>query len=135
MIAVLEVEVIGGFLTKFARSITLAQNIEVLAVEQALENAGSLSAGGGLNDGTAGEATAGGTEQPPAQPAATVVTLALTPLQTQHLFLAEDQGVIRLVVRPAGDDEIQELPESAFFAIADSTYPLGLITDAVQIGG
>ena len=63
VIAVLEVEVIGGFLTKFARSITLAQNIEVLAVEQALENAGSLSAGGGLNDGTAGEATAGGTEQ------------------------------------------------------------------------
>lgn len=119
LLAVLEVDTIGDSTTlTFARSITVAQNIEVLAVEQALEN---------QTDNTANSEAA---EQPAVQPNAIVVTLALTPLQAQHVLLAELQGTIRLSVRPPGDTTLIDIPDSAFFSIANSTNPLELITDS-----
>ncbi len=125
VVAVLEVETIGGgTLLKFARSLLIGQAIEVLAVEQALENQAAGEAAGG-EAGT-------GVEQPPAQPFATVVTLALTPLQMQQVLLAEDQGVIRLGLRPPGESEIVNIPDTAFFSVADTTAAAELFGQSVQ---
>ncbi len=79
--------------------ITVAQNIEVLAVEQALENQIPVSA----EDQSAGRNVGTPVQQHDAQPAATVVTLALTPQQAQQLLLIDAQGKLRLTVRAPGD--------------------------------
>lgn len=76
------------------QSLLLAQNIEVLAVEQRIINRAPGSAG---NDGTLAD-------QPEPDPAATVVTLALPPEVALRVLLADERGAIRLAVRPAGDD-------------------------------
>ena len=83
-------------------SVTVAQYVEVLAVEQALSNvAGERLA----TDGTP-------SPQPAAQPDATVVTLAVTPEMAQAILLAETEGTIRLSARAPGDTEILDLPDA-----------------------
>lgn len=76
------------------QSLLLAQNVEVLAVEQRIiERApGATSSDGTLAD------------QPEPDPAATVVTLALPPDVALRVLLADERGAIRLAVRPAGED-------------------------------
>jgi Flp pilus assembly protein CpaB len=133
IVVVLQVEVIGdGDSVTFSRAFTLTQNVEVLAVEQALE---ALGEGVATGDGARGT-TAGDTEaQPPAQPDAQVVTLALTPQVAQQVMLAELEGEIRLSVRAPGDTEFIEINDTAFFSIANSTNPFDLISSSVQILG
>jgi len=79
--------------------VTVAQNIEVLAVEQALENQIPASA----EDQSAGRNVGTPVQQHDAQPGATVVTLALTPQQAQQVLLIDAQGKLRLSVRAPGD--------------------------------
>ena len=129
----LDVEVIGdGDSVTFSRAFTLSQAVEVLAVEQSLE---ALSESGTSADGARGTTASATGAQPPAQPDAQVVTLALDPQVAQHVLLAELQGQIRLSVRAPGDTEILELDDTAFFSIADSTNPFDLIGSSVQILG
>ena len=89
-------------------TITVAQNIEVLAVEQEIQQ--RLGAEVTVQDGTP-------LEQPEIQPEAQVVTLALTPLQSQAVFTADQRGTIRMAVRGEGDTEIVELPNTSALSL------------------
>ncbi len=100
------------------RAFTIAQNIEVLAVEQKLEN--QIAQPGtdpkpGSNEGTP-------VEQPAAQPDSTVVTLALLPDATQKVLLSEDKGTIRLAVRAPGDNTITNDQDTTFLTLADPDF-------------
>jgi Flp pilus assembly protein CpaB len=107
-----------GLVEGSARAITLEQNVEVLAVEQALEDlAGSAALAAGSD-----------ADQPAAQPSATVVTLAVSPEVAQAIFLAEHTGVIRLAVRAPGEDTINDVPGTAFFSIRNQLGPVQLLT-------
>lgn len=119
------------------RSFTIAQNIQVLAVEQDLENqvppvldaTTSSGEGSSTSDGASSEGSP--VEQPEANPEGTVVTLSLTLQQTQDVLLAVDKGNIRLVVRAPGDNEIVELDDSTFLSLADPLFQ-ELILEALR---
>jgi pilus assembly protein CpaB len=72
----------------------LAENVEVLAVEQELEN--RPPGGGQASEGTP-------VDQPKAQPNAATATLAVTPFEAAQILLADVKGVVRLAVRAPGD--------------------------------
>ena len=110
------------------RAFTIAQTIQVLAVEQSLER--QLAP---VDGGTATESKAEGSpvDQPEPEPEGTVVTLALTPEATQQVLLTETKGKIRLVVRAPGDTEIVETEDSTFLSLADPTFQQ-LIIDALR---
>jgi pilus assembly protein CpaB len=106
----------------FARIIL--QNVEVLAVAQTVVDtapeAGTATIGDGETTGADGEtavaeseATSGqrarNTEADP-NPKAVTVTLSVTPQEAQLLFLAEENGVLRLAVRPYGEADVQDVP-------------------------
>jgi pilus assembly protein CpaB len=113
LLAVLQVTSIGqgGVAEGLTRSVTLVQNLEVLAVEQALED---------IEQGAEGQALS--------QPSAQVVTLAVTPSDAQSIFLAEMEGTIRLAVRAPGDDTIEVLPATAFFSVQNILGPAQLLS-------
>lgn len=118
VMAVLEVSLAidgVGVVDGSARAVTLQQNVEVLAVEQALEN---------LTPAEGATEVAG---QPAAQPSATVVTLAVSPEIAQAIFLAEEEGSIRLSVRAPGDDEVRPIASTAFFSIRNLFGPVSLV--------
>ena len=96
------------------RSFILAQNVEVLAVEQKLLN----QIGQGR---TAAESQKDGAliDQPDAQPDGGVVTLAMTPEQTQQVLLVEERGKLRITVRAPGDKEIIKTSDSGPFGLLD----------------
>jgi pilus assembly protein CpaB len=115
IIAVLDMvyrQVGGGVEFDQKAVITLAQNIEVLAVEQELQN---RVVG---DDGQAGVPL----DQPDSDPGATVVTLALTPQEAQNLLLAEETGAIRLAVRPPGDNTVETLPQVSTIGLLDPRF-------------
>jgi pilus assembly protein CpaB len=95
----------------------ILQNIEVLAVAQTVVDApteaGTATGSDDAATATAPETTEGqrarNTEAEP-EPKAATVTLSLTPQEAQLIFLAEQNGVIRMAVRPYGDAEVQEIP-------------------------
>jgi pilus assembly protein CpaB len=95
----------------------ILQNIEVLAVAQTVvDTAPEAAAASGTSGGTAtsgaesaGEQRARNTEASP-EPKASTVTLSVTPQEAQLLFLAEENGVLRLAVRPYGDADVQNIP-------------------------
>jgi pilus assembly protein CpaB len=108
----------------FAR--VILQNIEVLAVAQTVVDTAPEATGttGTSDETTAGAESAGeqrvrNTEASP-EPKASTVTLSVTPQEAQLLFLAEENGVLRLAVRPYGDAEIQDIP---FIAETDLIPP------------
>jgi pilus assembly protein CpaB len=92
---------------------TILQNIEVLAVQQTVNDvvaesratpvAGSTTS---LADSPANGQRARNSEANPL-PGAATVTLALTPEQVQTMYLAEENGRIRLSLRPFEDGEEQ----------------------------
>ena len=84
-------------------AIPVAQNIEVLAVEQALQR---VPLGGGTR--TDSDTNASGTlvDQPDPQPDSTVATLALTPVDSLVVVMAEESGALRLTVRAPGDNSV-----------------------------
>jgi pilus assembly protein CpaB len=95
----------------------ILQNIEVLAVAQTVVDTAPVAgtttdAGGGTTTTDAASADAQrarNTEAAP-EPKASTVTLSVTPQEAQLLFLAEENGVLRLAVRPYGDAEVQDIP-------------------------
>jgi Flp pilus assembly protein CpaB len=86
-----------------------------------------------LDATTSQEAGAEGSpvDQPDANPEGTVVTLSLTPQETQNVLLTESKGTIRLVVRAPGDDEIVEVDDSTFLSLADPNFQQ-LILEALR---
>jgi len=94
-------------------SVTLFQNVEVLAVAQVTQE--PLPPAQAVNESEAEGETAG--EQPLAQrpedaepqPEASTVTLALTPDQAQLLALAQEEGKVWLSLRPFGEKSQVEL--------------------------
>jgi len=95
----------------------ILQNIEVLAVAQTVVDtppeAGTTTGAEG-ETATTGAETADGqrarnTEAAP-EPKASTVTLSVTAQEAQLLFLAEENGVLRLAVRPYGDAAVQDIP-------------------------
>lgn len=105
------------------RSFTVAQNIEVLAVEQKLENQ--------IPQTTKESKEGTPVEQPAAEPEGKVVTLAITPAQTQSILLSEEKGKIRLVVRAPGDTTIVEQGDTTFLSLADPAFQK-VIQDALK---
>jgi pilus assembly protein CpaB len=77
-------------------AVTLLQNIQVLAVAQRSEP--TLQSSGKSGDNQSSKASE-----------AKSVTLALTPEQAEKIFLAEEIGVLRLSLRPFGDDEQRKI--------------------------
>lgn len=88
-----KVDPASGAESTVPHSVLVAENVEVLAVEQRLEN---RPPGATANEGTLAD-------QPEADPEATVVTLALAPDVALRVLLAEQEGTIRLAVRPVGE--------------------------------
>jgi pilus assembly protein CpaB len=92
----------------------ILQNIEVLAVAQTVVDTPPEA---GTTTGTDGETTttdADGqrvrnTEADP-EPKASTVTLSVTLQEAQLLFLAEENGVLRLTLRPYGDATVEDIP-------------------------
>jgi pilus assembly protein CpaB len=119
VIAVFDVEFVtgGGDATnretkeKFFSS-TVLQNIEVLAVAQTIVDAAPEAAGTPVSEATPVAAESGqrsrATEADP-NPDAVTVTLAVTLADAQKIFLAEENGVLRLALRPFGDDKEQNV--------------------------
>ncbi len=94
---------------------TLMQNVEVLAVSQTIVDtvtAPSASSDAGTSATPTGSSAVSSnptqvvrnSEAAP-QPGASTVTLALSPEDAQKIYLAEQNGKIRLAVRPYGDSE------------------------------
>ena len=113
VLAVLEIQIAiedAGLQEGVARAVTLAQSLEVLAVEQALANPADAEG------------------QPSVQPSATVVTLAVEPQMAQAIFLAEQEGTLRLAVRPPGDLEFVPLATTAFYTFFGDIGPVQLLT-------
>lgn len=111
------------------RSFTLAQNVEVLAVEQKLVNEPPAASGTSAKDSAAKESAL--VEQPDAQPDGTVITLALFPDTTQRILISEEKGKIRLTVRAPGDNEIVKTDDTTFLSLADSNFQK-IIVDALK---
>jgi pilus assembly protein CpaB len=119
------VDVIGVFNATFSSgdqqttedkyfSRTILQNIGVLAVAQTVvdtapEAAGSTGSGDQTTTTDTGEQIVRNTEASP-EPKAATVTLSVTPQEAQLLFLAEENGVLRLAVRSYGDADVQDIP-------------------------
>ena len=105
----------------------ILQNIEVLAVAQTVVDTPPEA---GTTTGTDGETTttdADGqrvrnTEADP-EPKASTVTLSVTPQEAQLLFLAEENGVLRLAVRPYGDAAVQDIPFVAETELIPANLP------------
>ena len=107
----------------------VAQNIEVLAVEQALERVLPAQASQEREETL--------TDQPEPNPATSVVTLAVTPAEARQIVEAEREGAIRLLLRPTGDtDEIslQSTELAAAAAVTSSNdLPLSVETSISYI--
>ena len=88
-------------------SLTILQNIEVLAVAQEVEEVVPETTG----DDTVDTGTDGGTAQrvpldrADPNPEASTVTVAVTPSEAQILAMADEKATLRLALRPFGDEE------------------------------
>lgn len=88
-------------------ALLIAENVEVLAVQQTLVGIGPTASG--VTSDTANDAATAGSERvrdPSAQnePDATTLTLLLNPTQSARIFCAEAAGRLRLAVRGFGDE-------------------------------
>ena len=98
----------------------LAENIEVLAVEQVLSDiAPTVSTGAGEDDGEEAVQDRVRNSEADLIPNATTMTLVLTPEQSARIFCAESAGSIRLAVRQFGDDSSTGLTPATCIILAD----------------
>jgi len=97
---------------------TLFRNVQVAAIDQDLISSGPVDAKASAT------VAAGGADAPIAAdagkplPTAVTMTLLLTPQESQQLFLAEQTGKLRAVLRNVGDQDLAETPPSSFLDIA-----------------
>lgn len=106
-------------LADFEGAMLLAENVEVLAVEQVLEELAPAAqseegaeAGPALNDRVRSSDAA-------PDPAATTVTLLLTTEQARLAFCAELSGTLRLTVRAFGDATPTGIPPATCVLLAE----------------
>jgi pilus assembly protein CpaB len=102
------------------------QNVEVLAVAQALEGDPAPQT---TSQKAAGAVTPNGSPQPAkqntsSQPAARTATLAVGPEDAEKLVLAEDKGRIRLVLRAHGDTTTLKVADDAMFQFVNGVATL-----------
>jgi pilus assembly protein CpaB len=112
------------------RAFTVAQNVEVLAVEQKLEN--QVRPTTANSPATAATDQSALVDQPDAQPDGTVVTLSLTPDDSQKVLIAQDKGAIRLSVRAPGDTTITDTKDTTFLSLADPDFQKAIIAALAQ---
>ena len=110
------------------RAITVAQNVEVLAVEQKLENQVRPA----TTDASAATDQTAIVDQPAAQADGTVVTLALTPDDAQKVLISQDKGAIRLSVRAPGDNTITDTKNTTFLDLSDADFQKAIISALSQ---
>jgi len=83
---------------------TILQNVQVLAVAQTIADAPATA-----EDTSSSDQSGRGSESKP-NPEATTLTILVSPVQAQTLFLAESNGTLRAVVRGFGDADTADLP-------------------------
>jgi len=96
-------------------AILVAENVEVLAVQQTIVNIAPAAPGvqdetGGSQEPDPSASTRVRASDAAENPEATTVTLLLTPQQSAQIFCAEQSGTLRLLVRAYGDDSPSDLP-------------------------
>jgi len=72
-------------------------------------------------------------DEPPVQPKARSVTLAVSPEEAQRLVLAEETGKLRLALRPARERTQVDLPEATLSTISHPLQPATAIITGVEI--
>jgi len=88
-------------------SMTILQNLEVLAVDQTVADVVPEGSGDGTT-GTDGDGTVSQRvpiDRPDPNPDASTVTLSVTPSEAQVLALADEKASLRLSLRPFGEEE------------------------------
>lgn len=115
IIAIFDAKTLGKDMAEY-----ILQRVEVLAVAQAVQGEVETEDKGPIQQ--AGEQiTAQPTPVPKTapkpQPQAKTITLALTPEEVQRLVLAEARGDLRLVLRPAKEGTIVDLPPALLSTI------------------
>ena len=105
-------------LTDSEGAMLLAENIEVLAVEQTLADIAPTVSAGEDEGGEAAQDRVRGSEEDLIPNAATM-TLVLTPEQSARIFCAESGGSIRLAVRQFGDESSTGLAPATCVVLAD----------------
>jgi pilus assembly protein CpaB len=103
-------------------SLTILQNIEVLAIDQEMAEVVPEDSTDGEEDGSAADGAEVVSQrvpidQPDPNPDAITATLAVTPDQAQILAMADEFADIRLTLRPFGDDEEQVISSMTDFEL------------------
>ena len=88
-------------------SMTILQNVEVLAVDQEVEQVVAETSGDGTTqDGSDGSVSQRAViDRADPNPDATTVTLSVTPEEAQNLAMADEKASLRLSLRPFGDEQ------------------------------
>ena len=103
-------------LTDSDGAMLVAENVEVLAVEQEVVDI-APTASGSVGDKAEEERVRGSDGE--LNPGAATMTLVLTPEQVARIFCAEENGSIRLAVRQFGDDSSTGLTPATCLILAD----------------
>lgn len=93
----------------FAR--TVVQNVQVVAVAQAIVQSGPVGSGDGASGGQNPVPSGTGDENPEA----TTITLLVSPEQANILFMAENTGQLRAALRGIGDEVVLPAAEDHDF--------------------
>jgi pilus assembly protein CpaB len=101
----------------FEGAMLLAENVEVLAVEQILEELVPAAQSEEGTPGSAADERVRSSDVQP-EPAANTVTLLLTTEQARHIFCAELSGSLRLTVRTFGDATPTGIPPATCVLLA-----------------
>jgi pilus assembly protein CpaB len=113
---------------------TILRNVQVVAVAQAIVNAGPAPGGAAAKASTDGSTGAGliAADAGKPVPDAVTITLLLSEQDAQKIFLAEQNGIIRATLRNKGDQDVadtgvadlgQLVPIDAVKALPDELRP------------
>ncbi len=100
------------------------QNVEVLAVAQALEGDPTPQTTGQKVNGAVSGNNQPVKQNTTMQPSARTITLAVGPEDAEKLVLAEDKGRIRLVLRAHGDNTTLKVDDNAMFQFVNGVATL-----------
>jgi len=99
---------------------TVLRNVQVAAVAQTIVNAGPVASADTTDDKAAAASEEGpakdDNDSSTPEPDAATVTLLLSPVEAQTIFLAEETGSLRVDLRGIGD---QELPDAGTTLLTD----------------
>jgi pilus assembly protein CpaB len=101
---------------------TILRNVQVAAVAQAIVNSGPVGAAGSPNASKAPVAAAQGAPTPDAS----TMTLLLSPIQAQQIFLAEANGSLRSDLRGVSDTDVADTGQVLFTDLLPASALNGL---------